>query len=291
MKKIAALILCAAMIFSLCACGHKEKGEPEPEPTQSAAPVDEDIPEAGYTKDDGVLDREITYNPNGLKCATTIYEYDGSGRVVKESFYGVNDAPTGYNTYEYAPDGRMTKISYLATGPEEFEEDYRSVTEYNMQGDKIKETQYYGEEIAAVTAYEYDNAGVLQSEKYYEGESELVAEYSYSYENGRVSAVLRHDYLEDDSVTDRYTYNADGLVTSDICYDSQENIVSRTEYSYDKNGSETRCGVYSASGELVAATDNAYTYDEPGNIIRCVRTYTDGTQGSTIEYCWIYTKG
>lgn len=288
MKKFTAILLCAAMLFTLCACGHKENNEPAPEATETPAPTEEVIPEVKYDKEDGVLDREITYNPNGLKCATTIYEYDDAGRVVKESFYGVNDAPTGYNTYEYT-DGGKTMMSYLATGPEEYVEDYRAVFSYD--GERVmKETRYYGEEIAAVTAYEYA-AGNLISEKHYEGESELVAEYSYSYEGGRVSAVLRHDYLEDDSVTNRYTYNAEGLVISDICYDSQETIVSRTEYSYDKNGSETRCGLYNAAGELITATDNAYTYDEPGNIIKCVRSYTDGTQGSTIEYCWTYTKG
>ena len=62
-------------------------------PTGTPAPIT-------YTKDDGRLKMEETYNSNGLLFSTIIYEYDNKGRLVKQAEFGINDAPTGYKSFE-----------------------------------------------------------------------------------------------------------------------------------------------------------------------------------------------
>lgn len=102
MKKTAAMLISGVLMLSLCACGGT--AEPDPVPTGTPAPIT-------YTKDDGRLKMEETYNSNGLLFSTIIYEYDNKGRLVKQAEFGINDAPTGYKSFEYDKNGRKTLMT------------------------------------------------------------------------------------------------------------------------------------------------------------------------------------
>ncbi len=285
MKKLVCLALALMVILSLCACGDKTASEPEPtpEPTEELHI---------YTADEGVLIREVWYNPNGLKFNTIIYEYDGYGEIIKELTFGINNAPVSYKEYTRDENGRITAMtSCVASDAENYTEEYKVFYEYGDSGLKLKETRKIGDAVASVTAYEYD-ADKLVREKHFEGESELIAEYAYEYDTAeRMSTCIRTDYMEGGSVKDTYTYDAEGRLIGKMSNDEAGNVISRTEYTYDDKGNETKCSVYTAAGEPVSITKNEYSYDTPGNIIKCVRTQTDGAQGSTIEYVWKYSKG
>ena len=285
MKKIVSLALGLMLMLSLCACGVRETKEPDPtpEPTEELHI---------YTAEEGTLIREVWYNPNGLKFNTVICEYDGSGQIIKELTFGINNAPVSYKEYTRDTDGRISTVtSYVAVDAENYSEEYKVFYEYGETGLKLKETSKVGDTTASVTAYEYEGENLVR-EKHYEGESELIAEYAYEYDPaGAMISCTRQDYMEGGSTRDAYTYDADGRLLGKISYNEGGSVISRTEYTYDDMGNETKCSVYTSGGELVSSTKNEYSYDEPGNITKCVRTQTDGAQGTTIEYIWQYSKG
>lgn len=282
MKKLLCLIL--SLVLALCLFGCSGRNN---------EPVETEEPEVNiYTKDDGTLKREVYYNPDGLNFSTVIYEYDGSGRVVKELTFGINKAPESSRSFEYDANGNcIEEIDYLAKNADEYTESFRIAFTYNEAGLLVKEVRTVGSAIAAVTTYDYTD-GLLTAEKHYEGESELIAEYSYQYdENGNKSVCIRNDYMEGIKTENRYTYDANGQLIADLLCDEAGEVVNRTEYTYDANGNEIKCSVFTVGGELISSTKNEYSYDDPGNIIKVVRTQTDGAQGTTIEYVWEYSKG
>ena len=115
MKITAALLISGAMMLSLCACGGT--AEPNPvQPTETPAPIT-------YTKEDGRLKMEETYNSNGLLFSTIIYEYDEKGKLVKQAEFGINDAPTGYKSFEYDAKGqKILMTSFVADTAKDYSE-------------------------------------------------------------------------------------------------------------------------------------------------------------------------
>ncbi len=284
MKKTAAMLISTAMMLCLCACGGGTT-EPTPVPTETPAPVE-------YTKDDGRLKMEETYNSNDLLFSTIIYEYDDRGQLVKQAEFGINDAPTGYKSFEYDSNGRKTLMtSFAAENDKDYSEEYRTSYEYNADGKLTKAVSTIEGKTMSVTAYEYKD-GLLVSEKNYEGESFLASEYKYEYdENSRKTRCVRIDNIEGDTTENRYTYASSGLLLADLSYGDDGKVISRTEYSYDANGNAVKLSVYNAKGGLISSTSNEYTYDDYGNVKRCAVTHSDGSKGTTTKYKWEYTKG
>ena len=287
-KRFLCLVLMLMIIFTLCACGGKDVPVETMPPEETVI-----IPPASYDKEDGRLYREVYYNANGFKYQSIIYEYDGFGRLAKQIELGENDAPVSYSAFEYNEDGLKTAmLYYAATGPEEYEFSYRTDYEYDENGNCTREQRTENDIVASVTVYSYDENGALLKEDRYEGEEFLLCTYEYEYdENGNAIKCIRHDYMEGIDLEDRYSYNSDNQVIGVVSCDAEGNTTSRIEYVYDEEGSEIKCSVYNAQGELDSSTQNEYSYDEAGNIEKIIRTHSDGTQGTTIQYTWQYSKG
>ena len=284
MKITAALLISGAMMLSLCACGGT--AEPDPvQPTETPAPIT-------YTKEDGRLKMEETYNSNGLLFSTIIYEYDEKGKLVKQAEFGISDAPTGYKSFEYDAKGqKILMTSFVADTAKDYSEEYRTNYEYDGNGNLTRATSTRDGKIVSVTAYEYKD-GLLSNEKNYEGESFVASEYKYEYDaGGKKTRCVRIDNIEGDTSENRYTYTSDGLLLADLSYDADGEVISRTEYSYDDNGNAIKLSVYNARGALISSTSNEYTYDDYGNIKRCAVTHSDGSKGTTTQYRWEYAKG
>ena len=285
MKKTISVLISSAMLICLCACGGNTP-EPDPvQPTETIAPV-------VYTKDDGRLKMEETYNSNDLLFSTIIYEYDDAGRLVKQAEFGIKDAPEGYKSYEYDSKGRKTlMISFVAENDKEYSEEYRTSYEYDEDGNLTKAVSARDGKTVSITAYEYKD-GLCVDEKNYEGESFVISEYKYEYDaDGQQIRCVRIDNMEGDTTENRYTYTADGLLLADLSYDADGKVISRTEHSYDANGNAVKLSVYNANGGLISSTSNVYTYDDYGNIKRCAVTHSDGSKGTTTQYRWEYAKG
>ncbi len=286
MKKAASLILTTCLALMICACADGKTDEPDATPTMPAETLDLSI----YTKEEGVLSQEVRYNTDGLRFSTVIYEYDGSGRLVKERTLGINDAPIGYKQYERDESGNVTSmISYVADGPEEYSEEYRTVYEYNESGLKMKETSIVGESAVSTAMYAYEGKSLV-AEKLYE-DSELVADSSYEYdENDRLISSTRIDNIEGSTQVTSYTYDdRDRVISISVAVDGS--ITGRADYTYDDNGNELTRKDYGAGGEMISSVRNEYGYDEPGNIIKCTSTQGDAGQVTVIEYNWMYSKG
>lgn len=285
MKRSISIMLSVLMLLCLCACADNGAPSETAQPTKSPEPVT-------YTKEDGRLKMEVSYNPNGLLFSTLIYEYDDDGRLVKEVQFGVNDVPVGYESYEYDDKGRKSlMVSYLSDGDKDYSEDYRTSYEYNKDGKLVKAVSTRDEKTESVTEYKYKN-GLCVSETNYDGNSFALSEYRYEYnENKQKTRCVRIDNIEGDTTENRYTYTSNGLLLADLSYGDDGKVISRTEYSYDDKDNAVKLSVYTAKGELVSSTSNGYTYDEYGNIKQCAVTHSDGSKGTTVEYKWEYVKG
>ena len=295
MKKTLSAILALTLAFSLCACSNNG-GEAPAEPTDTPAPT-QDL--SVYEKSEGKLESEVWYNANGLKFNTIKYEYDGSGALVKETTLGINDEPVGYKEYILNADGLAeTMISYVASGPEEYTEEYRVLYEYNETGLKMKESSVIDGSVTAYTAYAYEGKNLV-SEKYFEGlvneasfESvKLISDIAYEYDDaGKLVKLTRQDMLEESETVETYSYDDNGrLAEKQSAADGS--LISRTEYKYDEHGNELSVNIYGPDGTAISLTSNEYEYDEPGNVIKGTRTQADGEQNTVIEYTWSYVKG
>lgn len=288
MKKILYLLLAAAMLLTVCACGNSAPAPVEPTDTPEIT-----LPPVSYDKDEGRLTQEVSFNQNGLKYLTVFYDYDGHDRVTKEMSLGVNNAPEGYYTNEYDENGNIKlRVSYVALGPEEYEEEYRVNYEYDEAGNLVKETRVLGETVLAVTAYEYNEQGQCVSEKHYQGESFLAAEYSYGYDaKGRKANCVRVDNMEGETIENRYTYDANDRLITDLRCDAEGNVIDRIEYTYDEQGNELKRSVFGSDGVLRSFIKYEYTYDEAGNYTERVSTDSEGGSTTTTQYTWAYSKG
>lgn len=285
MKRITGTVLAAMLAVTLCGC--TDSGGSAPAATDTPAPT-QDL--SVYEKSDGKLEKEVWYNANGLRFSTVSYEYDGSGRLVKETTLGINDEPVGYKEYTLGESGLVeTMVNYTADGPEEYSEEYRVLYEYNETGLKMKETNMIGGSVTAVTTYAYEGKSLV-SEKYYES-SELVSDISYEYGgSGELTRLTRNDMLEGGTTVESYSYGEDGfLAKKESSVDGS--LVNSTEYSYDGHGNELSVSVYGPDGAAISITKNEYEYDEPGNIIKCTRSSAGGERSTVIEYTWSYVKG
>ncbi len=285
MKRITGTVLAAMLTVTLCGC--TGSGGSAPAATDTPAPT-QDL--SVYEKSEGKLEKEVWYNANGLRFSTVSYEYDGSGRLVKETTLGINDEPVGYKEYTLGESGLVeTMVNYAADGPEEYSEEYRVLYEYNETGLKMKETNMIGGSVTAVTTYAYEGKSLV-SEKYYES-SELVSDISYEYGgSGELTKLTRQDMLEGGQTVESYSYDDDGrLAKKESSVDGV--VVNRTEYSYDGHGNELSVSIYGSDGTAISVTKNEYEYDEPGNITKCTRTQADGGQNTVTEYVWSYVKG
>lgn len=285
MKKLLPVLLSLALSLGLCACTDAETPK-TPEPTATPEPV-------RFAKEDGKLDTESYYNPNGMKYASVEYSYDGSGRVIGERHLGLNDAEEGILDYEYLDGDKIACKTYRACAQDgSYYELYRESYEYDEAGLLVSITRTENETVTARTVYGYDEMQRLVSEKRYEGEDFCIAEYDYRIDdNGRVISCTRKDHIEGDGSENNYAYDSSGRLLTDQCYDEAGNVISRTEYSYDENGNEIKCSVFAEGGELISSTEKSYEYDDIGNIICCVTSHSDGTAGGTVRYTWQYSKG
>ena len=285
MKKNICFILAAVMMLALCACPKDEA--PSPQETEPAPQETLDL--TIYDKAEGKLAKEVWYNTDGLQFRSVIYEYDENGFLVKETTLGINDAPAGYKEYTRNDKGEAVKMtSFIALGPEEFEEEYSVVYELDDAGNTVKASTVINGTETAVTEYSYDS-GKLASEKYSEG-GELISETDYAYGDGIVT-LTRRDYIEDGAVTEERILDKDGRITSVTRTGADGGLISRTEYTSDENGSEKTAVISGSDGSVISTTSSEYEYDGPGNIVKCTRSQTDAGESSVIEYTWDYAKG
>ena len=210
----------------------------------------------------------------------TVYEYDASGRLTKETENAQNGAQSQMIGYTYDDSGNLIKTytDYKYAGKQ------RSVTEdereYSAEGRLIskyvKKTNYMNTAECGTSwfceKYEYDADGRrISMEQQGTGMIKTVYKYTYTDENG--SYIMTG---ADEKTT--VTFNEKGLITNTFqIIDGEERI---TQNEYDEHGSLTK---YVFNGEL--QIECAYTYENDAVIREDQTSYFSGTAE---KKCLIY---
>lgn len=281
-KRFTATALAALMALSLCACADTDK---EADKLVDSKPINTPEP-VTFTPEEGVLMQKIYYNADGLKYSTVVYEYDGTGKLAKESCYGVNMAPESYTAYEYDDDGRLVTESYFeAVDAEEFAELGHISYEYNEVGLKLR-AENHGIPAGAYS-YAYDNDGRLIKEEYSDLEGNLISSTQYVYNaEGQLASKSIENVSFGEKSSESYEYDENGNLVSAVSDDG-----SRGEMKYDEYGNEIKLTMLDEKGNILSVVITRYEYDEYGNIKRSVSVHEDGSEGTVTEYVWNYVKG
>ena len=178
----------------------------------------------------------------------TIYEYDASGHLSRETSYnsdGTVDCIFEYEYTENTPDVvvRYTDLSveFAALSCEVFyimqnEDNHVFVTRYGYDS-----TIYIGE------IDEYDASRHLVRETYYntDGTVEFVEEYDAS-----GNPVLLTKYTTEGKIEETYEYDSSGKMIKDTMYNADGRVNQYSVFEYDAAGENVRSITYNADGTV-----------------------------------------
>ncbi len=244
----------------------------------AAGTPDETITETVYD----TLGQRIaeTVGAGTLEAATTRYEYDARGRLIRTIYPDGSETAQGYDgagrvARSVDADGRVMVIAY------------------NDAGQRVTMTTAFGTDQVATTSYSYTpGSGRLVTMT----DPRLVVTRQLYDPLGRVSGVIAADGRPE-AVTTTYTYdalnrqtgmtapNGTGTGTTTTTYDALGRAV-RTDYP---DGTYTT-STYDVAGRILTSTDQAgrvtrYEYDDAKRLIRVTRA--DGTPESSAT-CYEY---
>ena len=214
-----------------------------------------------YIYDGDICTSQLCNDENGNVIFHWEAVYDKDGNITEETTTSDNGIVTDkiYHTYE----------SGLCI---EEREEYKST---------------YDGEHGQVVKLEYDEAGRIIRESYYDEDDVLFESVDYTYnENGLNDTVKYYSYDEgiDDSepyLTYTYEFTDDGRVEKQSIVEGEHN--EYTQYFYDKFGDNTAQKFYQHD-ELIMSTE--YKYDFLGNII--IESIETGDSGNTTVYSHTY---
>ena len=272
MKKLASVLLSAALLLSLCACSKNETRLFAGACTFYADGGLMSFSEYSYKYDkDGNLVKECEYF-NGNLNSTKVREYDSSGSYTEKKTdnkdkieyireYDKNGVISKETTYDYA--GEIERISeYNEAGliirKEAFSSTYYTVEyEYDDEGTLIKQIE---------TDYDENNVVAKIYEDVYDSEGERVQR-TITSTDGSPVLVEKTETVVDGN---KKTLNS---------YDSNNELRYVTEKEYDAKGNLLKEETYSIkNGEREFLSSSEYTYDKENRVIDYVYVLVDKTE-------------
>ena len=219
---------------------------------------------------------KMVYNERGELIDSTVWEYDASGRLVKEQ-------SSGYcKTYKYNSAGLLSRYSYESEEFPSYDGDYV----YDSRNNLVKiYSDFDGYKYVGYEA-KYDAQNRLI---YVITRDEFASEYHKSYKYDKSGRVVKADYVYTVEICE---YDANGNILR-IC---SGNNVEKTTFIYSTDG--VLSGVKSDEGSYIFEINSdgkpimclsgdqlsnlkTYEYDEYGNIVK-IHYYTEGyTEGYT----------
>ena len=255
----------------------------------------------GTNGTDWTLDRMSVYTRDAKGNVLTAKTYRGTDKEDASKLY------YGYE-YKYNDKNQQTEYIYYSYTNGEAVVTSRSCYEYDGNGNRTRETSYYGtsDDKSYEYIYTYDGNG-NETERvcnsYYNGEVSYTTndKYEYdangncvketSYSNGQVtqwvertfSNIFGNDYY---ATTSSFTYKADGVVSGGY------------EYIYNNDGDQERYNVYGENKELVRYTvydTTSFPKSEAGATYESTDYHYDGSGNpdgkSVYKYkCYAYTR-
>lgn len=266
----------------------------------------------GYEYDeDGKKTKRLSYDENGEVESYTACEYDEKGNLTKEARYDAAGTLQEYNVYECDENGYILKDTrYDANGvkrscTEYFEnttheskyisgnqrrtENYGSdgslsgITEYNRNGDVVKDELYMSGKLYGIEEREYDESGNLIKSSSYDADRKFTGYSVYGYnESGKRIKISKYD--GSGTLTGYTEAKYDGeYILSETVYDGSGNKTEYTEYlentrRYEIYSRKKRYEKYE-SGKLAELKE----YNEDGKTLKR-STYKNGSLESYSSY-------
>jgi len=196
-----------------------------------------------YNKD-GHLVLESEYRPNGIKELEILYDYDQNQNLLsKHTLYPL----------------------------EETEE--KLVHIFNSNGQKIRDENYFGEDLFETLNYEYDEKGnVISQSRVDEDENEIEKQLTVFDENGKISK--QSFYANGDLEREvEFEYNENGICVREKHLKVENNMKETIEYVYNEAGKKTSSTSMDGDNNIIGYID--VEYDESMNPLK----YTSETSG------------
>ncbi|MCB1326339.1 MAG: hypothetical protein H7A21_16865 [Spirochaetales bacterium] len=180
------------------------------------------------------------YDADGERLNQASFEYDASGRLVREVYTTSGGTPDGYSTYTYS-DGRITEERL-----------------YDSTGNLVNRSifTYAGTSLARMEIQNADGQPILRQEYTVqsgriEGGSEWNAgenlRFQILYGQHGQAAVTMRSSEEGELARIQFTRDELGRVASRVR--AQGDARSKVDYSYDSEGRITECRYFSQAGE------------------------------------------
>lgn len=275
MKRLLAVALIFAVLFSLCGCKTNENvsqtktvqnllDEGEIKEAYALLYENRDDEEARKILEDFTVVCTCTFTKNySLYNAFKETTYNQYGDVINEiEDYELNNYDIYNNdTYEYTYDSKgniLTCIKYNQNNEKIKQINYT----YDESGNLVKEQEIYGETEAEIIEYKYDERG-----NNIETNSTSNGEFQYSYQ---------------------FTYDANGNKIKEIYKSNLAEFSHEISYSYDKNGILIK--TVEIKNDCVTTTE--YVINEHGDNEKKIVTYEydryKGTENEKIVYEYLY---
>ena len=251
--------------------------------------------ESSETDDKMVFVKQIRYDVYGTELLCIEYEYNVTGKMVREKDYdfaGVSDGSRDIG-YEYDDKGNLIKKiyynAYNADGSINYDA-YNSDKnimgweefEYDSDGNEIKATSCaYDGSIFDWMEYGYDNVGNMTKEVWYNENGDIIDwdEYEYDDVGNKIKEI---SYNEDGSISDwqELEYDSAGNKIKIISYNEDGSISWWQESEYDNVGNKIKVISYNEDGSVRYWEE--YKYDAVGNQTKWI-SYRNGNVDYKIE--------
>ena len=229
---------------------------------------------------EGNMIKQIFYDESGAEESFDQWIYDERGLLVEEISRGDK-----YYTYEYDENGYRTKaVHYDTDGSEDPSNSY--IFENDENGNVIRRIGFdeKGNPKKYPAEYEYNSEGKETAAIIYNEDGTLWERRERTYDsNGNILEMSTVSSDGTKTVDINYLYDKDGNPQEVTAYKKGE-VSDRYVYEYDENGNRTKEYAYDGYGTQIS--EETRTYDEAGNLIKCV--YEDVKSGAktTEEYTY-----
>ena len=213
-----------------------------------------------------------SYSANGTKEGSMTYKYDKYNRRIEAKQYGADGNlywVENCEFYDKVGAEEQYKKSITTTYYNYLGEAYqKNVTEYDMNGNIIKEAFYSDGELDYYYINEYDSNGRGTKTTAYSGDGKQ--KYCYVYERDADGRFIKEiDYDENGNITGymENEFDSQGRITRTVRRDPDKVAISITEYTFDANGNLVRFLDWDGTDNYVTKNE----YDKNGNLTKITK--------------------
>ena len=182
-----------------------------------------------YTyRPDGKVEAVTSFDPAGVQTGHVLMAYDDQGRVTVG--YGMIGDERTVGRIEYIRDEAGNEIRRDNYSPEGALE-MSFISEYDSQGQKVRQEIHIGGAMVSYTLYSYAPNGLLEREDRYDGSGRLDTYLTYTYDEAGWEIGYRWYYADGSLYQQRvYTRDGDGNILKEEYFDGAGDLTHVYEY-------------------------------------------------------------